>query len=252
MVASKNTLSNDMQETRLLVLGDSHVHTIKWATDAGLISMNCEFAVVGGATAVGLRNPNSVSNAMPIFEQAAFPVRKHTVPVIQLGEVDCGFVIWWRAIKYGETVDDQVEASITSYFAFVDRLLVAGYPIVIITGATLPTIQDGQDWGEVANLRKDVTASLRERTALTLRYNIRLEYEASTRGLPYVDISSEILDEQNGVLRPEFRSADPTDHHLAPDKAGPLWTKALKLALSENIMGTIHPSKSVPNPKVQP
>jgi hypothetical protein len=190
-------VAEKLQELKvnLLVLGDSHVQTIRWGAEKGLLSTAAEFVSVGGATAVGMRNPNSLSNAVQFFEEAAIPVRPNSIPVIHLGEVDCGFVIWWRAQKYGETIDSQIDASISSYFEFVDRLLAAGYPKVIITGATLPTIQDGQDWGAVANLRREVSASIKDRTKLTLRYNDLLRAEAQKRGLPFVDISPQVIDQ---------------------------------------------------------
>ncbi|KSV94289.1 hypothetical protein [Sinorhizobium sp. GL28] len=212
---------------RLLVLGDSHVQTIKWAADNHLLRVPADFVSVGGATAVGMRNPNSLTNALQIFEQAASPCLPGTVPIIHLGEVDCGFVIWWRAMKHGETVDAQIEASIASYFSFVDRLLAAGYSAVIITSATLPTIRDGQDWGEVANLRKELTVSIRDRTALTLTYNRILQSEAQKRNLPFVDISERLIDGKTGVISDEYRHADPLNHHLDPERAAPLWAEAL-------------------------
>lgn len=216
----------------LLFLGDSHVQTIRWAGENKLLSADAEFVSVGGATAVGMRNPNSLTNAVQIFEQAAIPARPEWIPVIHLGEVDCGFVIWWRGNKYGETVEAQVDASIASYFSFVDRLLAAGYPTVIITAASLPTIRDGQDWGEIANLRKEVAVSLRERTALTLQYNSLLRAEATKRGLPFVDPSETFVDPSTGVIRDIFRHSDPLDHHLAPETAGPIWAAALNSALA--------------------
>jgi hypothetical protein len=218
-------------DKNLLVFGDSHVHTMQWAANQGMLSTDATFVPVGGATAVGMRNPNSLTNALQIFEDAAIPVRPKTVPVIHLGEVDCGFVIWWRAAKYGEPIEAQVDASIGAYFSFVDRLLAAGYPTVIITAASPPTIKDGQDWGEIANLRKEVSVSIQDRTALTLRYNCLLRAEATRRGLPFVDASESFIDQSTGVIRERFRHADPLDHHLSPETAGPIWAEAINTAI---------------------
>lgn len=215
----------------LLFLGDSHVQTIRWAGENKLLSVDAEFVSVGGATAVGMRNPNSLTNAVQIFEEAAIPARPKSIPVIHLGEVDCGFVIWWRANKYGETIDAQVQASIDAYFSLVDKLLASGYPTVIITAASLPTIGDDQDWGAIANLRKEISVSIRDRTALTLRYNSLLRAAAAKRGLPFVDPSEAFIDPSTGVIRDIFRHSDPLDHHLAPETAGPIWAAALNSAL---------------------
>lgn len=182
---------------------------------------------VAGATAVGLRNPNSKTDAIAIFREALLPVRPGSTPVIQLGEVDCGFVIWYRATKYAEPVEDQLEQAIAAYFEFVDLLRAAGYPSVLITGAVPPTIRDDQYWGDVANARREITASLAERTHLTLRYNGRLRDEAAKRALPYVDVMDSVLNAETGLLDDRWRHPDPTDHHLDPEQAGALWADRL-------------------------
>jgi len=118
-------------------------------------------------------------------------------------------------------------ASIAAYFAFVDALLAAGYPSVVITGATLPTIRDDQDWGDVANLRREIKTSLRDRTALTFAYNDALARQARLRRLPYIDISQGLIDPATGLIADRFRHPNPTNHHLDPVTTGPLWADAL-------------------------
>ncbi|SFI84314.1 hypothetical protein [Methylobacterium brachiatum] len=210
-----------------LIFGDSHIWTFKYADEKGWIRQPCDFIEVMGATAVGLRNPNGQTNALEIFAQGLLPPREQFTPVMQLGEVDCGFVIWWRAMKLAESVDAQLETSINAHFGFVDRLLSEGYSTVVLTGAALPTIRDGQDWGEIANKRREVVTSLVERTQLTMRYNAMLRDGAARRGLPFIDISSEIIDRATGVISDAFRAEDPLDHHLNSERAGRLWATAL-------------------------
>lgn len=86
------------------IVGDSHLRGIRRAAERGLIKRGCVFTQVPGATAVGLRNPNSTTNALETFRAALLP-RRNVIPVIHLGEVDCGFVIWYRAEKYGESLE---------------------------------------------------------------------------------------------------------------------------------------------------
>jgi hypothetical protein len=210
-----------------LIVGDSHTKTFREAEALGLIRRRCKFVGVSGATAVGLRNPNSQTNAIAVFKEHMLPAQAGATPVIQLGEVDCGFVIWYRAEKHNEPVEKQLQESIAAYFEFVDELRQQGYPEVVISAATMPTIQDGQDWGEVANLRKEVTATLQQRTELTLDYNRRLKAEAEARGLPFIDISQAVLDPATGVIAERFRNPDPLDHHLDTAKAGKLWAEEL-------------------------
>jgi len=208
----------------LAFFGDSHLMYFRSAATRGLFGQRpigmCE---VPGATAVGLRNPNSATNALQTFREALGKLDPGTILVVHLGEVDCGFVIWYRAQKYGEPVQRQVEESLDAYFSFVDDALAAGISRIIVTGATLPTIRDGQNWGDVANARREVTASLRERTELTLAYNQELRRRAEARGLAFADISDEALDPVTGVIREGMRHPDPRNHHLDDSLAGLLW-----------------------------
>lgn len=208
-------------------VGDSHVRMFKAAIAHGMLQAKAEAVAVGGATASGLANPNSTTNALALFKAALLPVRARTVPVIQLGEVDCGFVIWWRAAKYGEPVADQLNKAVASYFDLVDHLIESGYPTVVVTSATLPTIRDGVRLGEVAHRRREVTASLVERTQLTLAFNAALAKQAKARKLPFLDVSKAMLDRKTGVVDEKFLHADPTDHHLRPRRAGRVWARAL-------------------------
>lgn len=209
------------------VVGDSHAYVFRWAASKGLIERRCLVSEVIGATAVGLRNPNAATNAIGIFTEHLLPFNAFKTPVIQLGEVDCGFVIWYRAAKYGESVEDQVDLSIAAYFEFVDLLVSEGYRNVVITAATVPTIRDGQDWGGVANARREVTATLRQRTDLTLAYNARLRGEAASRALPFIDLTDMVLDRDTGLVADCFRHPNPANHHLDPEKLGPLWAAEL-------------------------
>jgi len=216
---------NSTEQPYWLIIGDSHVDAI--VAGAQLLTLPCASILVGGATAVGMRNPNSATNALSQFRDAAIPARSKAIPVLQLGEVDCGFVIWYRAEKLGESIESQMSASIKAYFGFVDELLCAGYPTVVVTGAIIPTIRDGELGGEVANLRREVNATQVERTLLTLAYNAGLRREAMSRALPFIDLTSDLLDVDRGVIADVWRHPDPTDHHLNPETGGKLWAHHL-------------------------
>lgn len=209
------------------IFGDSHIVNFHYAHRQKLIDRPCRFKKVGGATAVGLRNPNSITDALGQFKGVLIPAQPDIIPVIHIGEVDCGYLIWWRAQKYDEPIAKQFEESINAYFAFVDQLLAAGYPSVVVTGASLPTIRDGQYLGDIASARREVTATLKQRTDLTLRYNNRLKKEADIRMLPFVDVSGDMIDPHTGTVADKFRSTDAKDHHLNPAHAGPCWGEAL-------------------------
>ncbi|MEO6634069.1 MAG: hypothetical protein ABIN41_00500 [Devosia sp.] len=168
-----------------------------------------------------------MTDAVGTFTRELLPPLAGTVPVIHLGEVDCGFVIWWRAAKYGEPVDHQLKVAIEAQLAFVDTLLSAGYSTVVLTAPSPPTIREGIDWGDVANLRREVNVPLKQRTALALEYAQRIGEGAALRGLPYIDFLSITLDPSTGVLLDDFRHPDPRDHHLHPDRMATVWAGAL-------------------------
>ena len=114
------------------------------------------------------------------------------------------------------------------YVAFLSDMAEAGYRDLIVTSATLPTIRDGQLEGEVAHLRRSVTATQMQRTRLTLDYNKRLAEELGRRGLSFLDFTDQLLDPDTGLICERFRHPDPSDHHLANDSGGRMWADTVK------------------------
>ena len=80
-------------------------------------------------------------------------------------------------------------------------------------------MDDYTTWTGLANERRQVTADIEARTALTLAYNRELRAWARQHGCAYLDLDPALIDPITGILRDEFRNPDPTDHHLNP---GPL------------------------------
>jgi tetratricopeptide (TPR) repeat protein len=151
-------------KSKLLVLGDSHTETFKCnALQKCFPKYYFNVVAVGGATVSGLQNPNSKTQALPIFEKNIAEFKPNKI-IIQLGEVDTGFVIWYRAEKYKVSVDEMLIKTIDSYTNLLSSL--KSKADVICIGTVLPTIKDGQDWGEIANARKEIKATQRERTSI--------------------------------------------------------------------------------------
>lgn len=210
-------------------LGDSHVRYFRRADRLGLLMPHEVSGIeVGGATAVGMRNPNAIGR----FREWIRDKPRESIITIHLGEVDCGFVIWYRAAKYDESVDSQMNQSIEAYFEFVDELLDAGFERIIVTAATLPTITDNDQVGEVAIKRGSITATQLQRTELTLRYNRLLEENALHRGLPFADISSHVLDPLTGLVDNRMRNPNPEDHHMRGNLAAVYWAQELQAAIA--------------------
>ena len=108
----------------------------------------------------------------------------------------------------------------------------AGYREICITGATLPTIRDGIDWGDVVNARSSVNASLHERTQLTLEFNAKLSSLADRLGLYYFDLTDLVIDRDSMLVNDYFREKDPANHHLDFEKVAALWANKCNQFLS--------------------
>ncbi|MFD1331762.1 hypothetical protein ACFQ4O_07075 [Methylopila musalis] len=221
---------------RLLVLGDSHVQYFNHAARLGLFApYEFESKRVTGSTASGLTNAKSFTAARPAFLGFLSDKPKNATIVLHLGEVDCGILVWVRAGKNGTAVEDEIARSIASYMTFVDELLNDGWSDIIVTSATLPTINDTDHAGEVASVRRRaVTATFVERTWVTHFFNARLEAETRARGLTFVDASPAFLDSDTGVVNTIFRNQNPADHHMDNLQAGPVWAALIDAALGDD------------------
>lgn len=195
----------------VLVLGDSHAkvfgHPLMRLT-LGRYHLNV--VSVGGATASSLENPNSKTQAFQRFKQALATTRAEKV-VVMLGEVDTGFVIWYRADKSGVTAQEAFERALLNYRRLLSEIRERGLtPICVST--PLPTIQDGAPKGAIANARKSVTVSQQERTELTLRFNLEMERFCCAESIAYLNLDADSLG-SDGLVKTELLNRDPLDHH---------------------------------------
>lgn len=156
-------------QQEILVVGDSHAavfnsKVLLWAFPGVFFNV----VSVGGAAASAINNPNSKTQAYRIFkdEIANFHGKK---VVVMLGEVDTGFVIRYRAKKYGANVADMLVRTVEVYMGFIQGLS-ERYEVIVVSTA-LPTIPDGASLGEVVIARKEITASQKARTDLTLAFS---------------------------------------------------------------------------------
>lgn len=225
-------ISRKVQKESILVLGDSHAKVFNHINKKHLLP-NVELSVVsvGGATAQGACNPNSKTNALSIFKKNLASKKKHDKIMIMLGEVDCGFVIWYRKEKYNTSVEEQLNNSVTKLFEFIQNEVRSKYAPEQITviGANLPTLFDRHRnvHNEVANKRQDVKTGIRERTDLTFKYNTILEKESMKRGYKYIDIVKETLNLNTMLVDEQYLHEDENDHHLSETKTIAFWTKKL-------------------------
>lgn len=214
-------------------IGDSHADVF-WHMEFSpsfFWKINPKIRVVHGATATGLSNPNSKTRALPIFKSyIENHVKKNHNVFFQLGEVDCGFAIWFRSEKHNLSVNEQLSSALENYLGLI-RCAIRKEANVFVFSAVLPTIKDGQVFGEVANLRRDVKANQQERTLLTLEFNKKLSLLLKKENATFIDFDISLLDPKTNVIKEAFLNKDPKNHHLDHDAYGSL----INLALTEKI-----------------
>ncbi|MCU1486935.1 MAG: hypothetical protein JWN67_3681 [Actinomycetia bacterium] len=193
-------------------LGDSHAEIfIAIAADGLLRDTDLDVTVVSGATALGLSNPNSRTQALVIFERKLRRLPRHGTVLLSLGEVDCGFLLWYQDERGIASTDEGFERSLANYTAFLAESLRRGFSLIVMS-VPQPSIEDYATWAETTNVRREVHADLDARVAVTRRYNERLRVWCRENGVPMLDFEDDVLDEDSR-LRPEYRSSDLEDHH---------------------------------------
>jgi hypothetical protein len=197
-------------DKRVLVVGDSHAKIFRhFRFLYGLPKIHFTVSAKGGATASGLATPNSKTQAYQRFRKALDEIPRDLV-MVQLGEVDTGYVIWYRARKHDSSVNEMFDLAIKTYTGFL--LEIAATDKVLVLSAPLPTISDGNDWGEVADQRKEVVTTQKERTDLTVRFNQRVEAFCKEHGMAYLNLDKDCMGE-DGILAGYYLNPNPLDHH---------------------------------------
>jgi hypothetical protein len=195
--------------------GDSHLEVFNYINYNYNEKYYFDVTAVGGATALGIVNPNSATNSLEIFNKKISRIKnKSSYLFFLLGEVDTGFLIWYRSMKYNNSIELQLQKSIDNYICFLESLKIKGFKKIYILSAPLPTIKDGQNLGEIANLRKEIKATQIERTQLTIRYNEELKTRILRLGFVFLSTSEELIDKNKGIIKDKYLNKDPCDHHL--------------------------------------
>lgn len=191
-------------------MGDSHAEVFRANVfRRGIGKYYFEVHSVVGATASGLNNPNSKTHAGPIFRKLIKDTKAGRVFIL-LGEVDTGFVIWHRAQSTCESVEEISDKALRAYQLLVDEA--ARKHKVCVISAPLPTIGDGIVWGDVANARREVKATQKERTKLTIEFNRAMKKFCAKRGFDYIDVDRDSINE-DGVVDKRLLNSDLKDHH---------------------------------------
>ena len=215
----------------LSVVGDSHAGIFNRVSDEGLLPRTwLDVLSVPAATAFGLANPNSSTNALTRFSEFLDRTPPPRRTIFMLGEVDCGFVIWHRSMTRGTTVETEFAESLQRYTTFLDDAMARGHEQIGILSVAPPTIADYATWKGLGNARHEVTSSIEARTALTVAYNRELEAWAGRTSATFIDLDPDLIDPSTGLVASRFVNPDPTDHHLAPEPLAELLGRRISAA----------------------
>lgn len=215
---------------KILLLGDSHAHVFKLVDNASsdFSISNC---IVTGSSAQGAVNPHSKTNALAIFRDVLSKnAKSHTHCMTMLGEVDCGFVIWYRKKKYNDSIKSQLERSLNNYFQFLTQEVEKYFPSehILICCVVPPTIQDNTDKRFLKGARTEVTATQQERAKLTETYNHYLNKICSKRGYKFVNPYAHLIDQKTRLPKKYILNKNPYDHHLDQSKTFEYWLASIK------------------------
>ena len=214
----------------ILVLGDSHSEVFKYIQNNKLSNRyNFITVSVGGATSQGVNNPNSKTNSLIRFQQALQNTSSFDYVLIMLGEVDCGFTIWYYADNYNVSVEEQLERSLNGYKKFLNDHVHTKFSNdkIILAGSILPTIKDQTDKRLLMGERAKVKTGILERTKLTLEYNNKLKEICNQNNYNYIDITKDTYDFDKKQVKQEYLNEDPYDHHLDNKSSSKLWINEL-------------------------
>lgn len=228
--ASKfGTYANGMRERTVIhCFGDSHTRVYR-RVRCQMRNIALTTTTVRGATAYGILNPDSKSGAGPRFAAAIGRISDRHAILIQLGEVDCGSLLWRLADRRGTSVDELAKLSLNRYFMFLTAL---DRSPLIISGVTPPTVSDYTQFDGISNPRYGLTASWTDRMELTQEWNCRVRDWCSAEGHVYLDSFDLLLTVDRAAIRGMFLPASPSDHHLEPNAyASYLASTALPRAL---------------------
>lgn len=211
----------------ILVLGDSHTFLFSLINSE---QYRFDICYVSGATAQGMVNSNSSTNALCIFREKVSVGKRFNKILIMLGEVDCAYLIWVRSSREGIDIDAQIDLCVKNLFDFIKNTLIDELSYncsdIIVLGAHLPAIRDDVDRSLIAGARAEVDASQYLRTQKTLLYNSTLQEASLALGCKYIDITSHLIG-GCGVIKDEFLCEEPGNFHIRAEMTSPLWLSKL-------------------------
>lgn len=217
---------------KVLVLGDSHSLVFQHSGIFKKVFNTYEWDVLAiiGATISGIENPNSKTKALPKFIDKLSESRRD-IAILQLDEVDMGFVAWFRAEKYDESIEEIKRQTLNKYIGFIN-IVKQHCDRVIVISSPLPTIPDEGVVGDVANQRSSIKTSQKDRTMLTLEFNREMEKYSTEHSFEYMNLDTQSLGD-TGLVDRRLVNATKSDHHYDKKVYAKLLVDNLKNYLEE-------------------
>jgi len=209
-------------------IGDSHAGVFNYYRSHRVFN-NTVFKVfsIGGATASGINNYNSETNARRYFDRYLKCTKKNHTLLFSLGEVDCDYVLWMKFKKDHTSIDYQLYNAVNNYIKFLDHIKHIGYENIIVYSVPYPTIKKNESHSLVSKIRKNANIGIKKRTDLTIKFNHLIKKYCKNYGITYLDIARTLLNVKTGLIDDKYINPDMLDHHLYEKEIIPLITKYL-------------------------
>ncbi|HEX5330355.1 hypothetical protein [Sulfuricurvum sp.] len=204
--------SNSDTKKKVLAIGDSHIRVFEHHYFKRMFP-NTEYTIVyvPGASASGIRNVNSLSQAYSIF-RSALEEGGYDEIIVTLGEVDAAYAIWKRAETHNVSVNSIVEDVIEKYQEFI--LSLQGYAPTTVLSTPFQTISDCRGCSdETSTVRAGIDIPIRNRTELSVEFNRRIKLFCHENSVNYLDLDSWSLGKDGIVRSWLIHPNNPCDHH---------------------------------------
>lgn len=213
----------------VLCVGDSHSEIFSYS------KLNLEFHstiffsyAVNGATATGIRNPVSKTNARNKILFYLKMIPRSVNIFTSFGEVDCGFLFWYKNQKYKLKLETQVEKAFGNYVKFINYVKKIGFNSIGIYNIPLPTLDYYNPVTYKWSLRKLVKVNIENRANVTSNFNKKLKLLCKDNGYKFIDTNKTIFNRNKRRVYEKYINKDMNDHHIKYCTAYKVLIKELK------------------------
>jgi surface carbohydrate biosynthesis protein len=175
-----------------LVIGCSHVRYLRYLQINRALffgnTLHLECHELAGATAFGLCNPSSQSNALNVTRQLARRMASVDRIVVQFGEIDCRRAAWKAAEVSGRPIEVTIAESVAHLESYIKDEVLPHQKKVLILGAKPQIIGDDDFYKNSLEDERTVFKPLAEREKITVSFNAQLRKVAERLRVDYADI----------------------------------------------------------------